>query len=157
MLWRLPGGQFAQGRGAGNRDRQRKAVLQGPAPGLLAYRDGRPVGWCALAPRTAYSRIMRSPMVKGDRDEPGVWSVPCFYVARDSRRTGVASALIEAAVRYAADHGARALEGYPVPAEGGRVVAPDAFTGTVGLFASAGFREQPSGTRRRRVMRRDLG
>jgi hypothetical protein len=31
-----------------------------PTSGLVAYLDGEPVGWCAVEPRTAYPRLLRS-------------------------------------------------------------------------------------------------
>src|SRR5688572_13082625 len=48
----------------------RKALLKDrfdggmPAPGVLAYRDGTPVGWCAVEPRECYPRILRSQVLK---------------------------------------------------------------------------------------------
>lgn len=33
------------------------------APGLIAYLDGEPVGWCAIEPRTNYPLILRSKVV----------------------------------------------------------------------------------------------
>jgi hypothetical protein len=35
-----------------------------PAPGVLAFRDGEPVGWCAVEPRDCYPRILRSQVLK---------------------------------------------------------------------------------------------
>jgi hypothetical protein len=31
----------------------------GVTSGLVAYRDGEPVGWCAVEPRTAYAGLLR--------------------------------------------------------------------------------------------------
>ena len=102
----------------------------GPAPGVLAFRDGNPVGWCAVEPRTCYPRILRS----------RIWSVTCFVVAPGERRTGVAGALLAAAVGHAAAHGATVLEGYPVdPAQRPKAGSADLYHGTLGLFLRAGF------------------
>jgi hypothetical protein len=35
----------------------------GTTSGLVAYLDGEPVGWCAVEPRTAYPRLLRSTRV----------------------------------------------------------------------------------------------
>lgn len=156
MLWRLPSASWVAGKGATNRERLHELVDAGPSPGLLAYEADRPVGWCAVAQRTAYPRLLRSRMIKTDRTEAGVWSVPCFYVARDRRRRGVATCLLAEAVRYAADHGCQSVEGYPVLAAGQRIVASDAYPGTVEMFTATGFRELPSGSGRRHVMRLEL-
>ena len=36
--------------------------------GLVAYLDGEPVGWCALEPRTAYPRLLRTSVPWAGRD-----------------------------------------------------------------------------------------
>jgi hypothetical protein len=52
----------------------------------------------------------------------------------------VASALLDAAVAYAAEHGARIVEGYPADTGGARMTAASAYLGTVPMFERAGFR-----------------
>ena len=49
--------------GEPNRLAFRAIVKKGPPPGLLAYRDGEPVGWVAIAPRAEYRRFERSRVV----------------------------------------------------------------------------------------------
>ncbi len=108
------------------------------APGLLAYLDGEVVGWVAVAPRGELSRVDKSkatPRV----DDVDVWIVPCITVKKKARGRGVAVALIEAAVDYAARHGAPAVEAY-ARAGGGRVHDDFAFFGSEPLFRQAGFR-----------------
>src|SRR5206468_2965766 len=46
-------------------------------------------------------------------DDVPVWVVPCLYVRRSHRDRGVTTALLRAAVDYAAKRGAPAVEGYP--------------------------------------------
>ena len=161
MWWRIPGREFGQNGNAGNHAALEAVVRRGEPVGLLAYADdGAPVGWAAVAPRSAYPRILRSPALKpADPDEPGVWSVPCFFIARRSRRTGVAGALLDAAVGYARGEGAAVLEGYPVDTAAGRTpTAAELYTGTVAQFARAGFMEHArAATGRRVVMRRAAG
>lgn len=117
-----------------------------PAPGVLAFRDGNPVGWCAVEPRGCYPRILRSKVLASAPDaarDPGVdhvWSVSCFVVSPGHRRTGVAGALLAAAVEHAAAHGATVVEGYPVdPAQRPKASPADLYHGTLGLFLAAGF------------------
>ena len=91
-----------------------------PAPGVLAFRDGNPVGWCAVEPRGCSPRILRSKVLTAAGPEVArdhgnqVWSVTCFVVSPGHRRTGVAQALLTAAVGHAFAHGAEVVEGYPV-------------------------------------------
>ena len=64
----------------------------------------------------------------------------CFVVSPGERRTGVARALLTAAVGHAAAHGAAVVEGYPVdPAQRPKAGPADLYHGTLGLFLAAGF------------------
>jgi hypothetical protein len=79
MFWRLTRSEFEKKKGAGNRQALKKLVESGKVPGVLAYADGVPVGWCAVAPRADYSTLERSRVLAPIDDHP-VWSVPCFFV-----------------------------------------------------------------------------
>jgi GNAT superfamily N-acetyltransferase len=148
MFWRLEGKRFDEfwgrgdERGEGNKRAMRRLVRAGSEPGLMAYIDGRPVGWCSVGPREAYPRLDRSRSIGRVDDQP-VWSVACFYIHRSEARQGVGEALLAAAVEHAARHGARIVEGYPVaPGDG------DPFTGFRSMFEQAGFHEVRAGGRR---------
>lgn len=82
------------------------------APGLLAFENDEPVGWVAVAPRGELGRIARS-RATPPVDDVDVWVIPCITVRKDARGRGIAVALIEAAVQYAAEQGAPAVEAYP--------------------------------------------
>ena len=91
----------------------------GTTSGLVAYLDGEPAGWCAVEPRTAYPRMLRKTRVpwdgrSEDKADDSVWAVTCVLARTGFRRRGVSRALVRAAVDHARDHGARALEGYPM-------------------------------------------
>jgi GNAT superfamily N-acetyltransferase len=125
--------------------------------GLLAYLGGEPVGWCAVEPRNGYARLLRDNRVPWegrdeDKADASVWAVTCFVTRTGFRKRGVASALVRAAVEFAREHGARALEGYPT--------AKDAIlgdhVGTAHVFEVAGFTEVSRPTLRRVVMRIDF-
>jgi GNAT superfamily N-acetyltransferase len=140
MWWRTTSAEFSDGirdRGAGNRAAFETLVKGDERPGLLAYVDGTPAGWVSVAPREQFGRLQRSPKLRPVDAEP-VWSITCFFVARSHRGGGVGRALLDAAVEHAAARGAGAVEGYPVVSPVG---APAAFTGTVSMFADAGFAE----------------
>jgi GNAT superfamily N-acetyltransferase len=141
-------------RGPRNRSLFRGLVREGREPGLLAYLDGRPVGWVSVAPRSEFGRIERSRQVEPIDDKP-VWSVVCFYMHRSHRGKGVGSALLEAAVDHARRRGARIVEGYPLDPRGWRIDNPMAYPGLRSMFERAGFREV---ARRghRRIMRRTV-
>lgn len=140
--------------------RMRELCGEDPPPGLLAYLDGEPVGWCAVGPRAGMGRLTRSRTIQ-QLDELPVWSVICFVVKAGYRRRGIASRLLEEAVAFAGSHGAPAIEGYPIDAAGTRVDTALAFVGTTALFEKAGFERMAetkatSAGRTRWIMRRDL-
>jgi GNAT superfamily N-acetyltransferase len=124
-------------RKTGRREAFRSLLSRPHPPGLLAYRDGDPVGWVSVGPRGDYPRIDRSRALP-PLDELPVWAIPCLYVQPEHRDQGCASALLRAAVQHAGRHGAPAVEGYP-RARDGEVAAEDAYYGTVAMFAAAGF------------------
>jgi len=157
MFWRVTGRQFDNLGGDGRRSAFHDRVVAqddgAPPAGLLAYDDQRPVGWIAIAPRTEFGRLDRSPLLKPVDDAP-VWSITCLYVHPDRRRGGVTGRLIDAAVELAATHDAPAVEAYPIDTDGD---ADDSaiYTGTSDMFTHAGFIEIDR-RRHRPVMRRQL-
>lgn len=155
MWWRLTRSEFERSKGAGNKRALYAIVRSGPPPGVLAYVDGRPAGWCAIGPRESYPVLGRSRVLK-PVDERPVWSVTCFFVARAFRNRGLSAKLLKAAVAFARENGARIVEGYPVEPRKGR--APDAFvwTGLPGAFRRAGFKEVLRRSPTRPIMRRSL-
>ncbi len=127
------------------------------APGLVASIDGEGVGWVRVSPRPAQAGVLRTRIVRTGSDEPpddpDVWAITCFVVRREHRGSGIAATLLDAAVRHAAEHGARVIEGYPVDrAERPRTTSAELWHGTVGLFARAGFIETARPTPARAVM-----
>jgi hypothetical protein len=85
MTWRLPRAEFNRNKGDGNREAFHNLVRKSPAPAILAYADGKPVGWCAVAPREAYPALGRSRILKPVDSQP-VWSISCLFVEKSHRR-----------------------------------------------------------------------
>jgi GNAT superfamily N-acetyltransferase len=146
-MWPRLATNYADRTGATNRRSIKKAVDTAAAPpGVLAYVDGEPAGWCAVAPREEYPKLDRSRATAAVDDEP-VWSVVCFTVLRPMRRQGLSKTLLSAAVDLAAKHGAKIIEGYPV--EGGR----NHFRGIASVFKAAGFKDVARRQANRPLMR----
>lgn len=131
-----------------------------PAPGVIAYLDGEPVGWCAIEPRPGYQRLDRMRVLSGSPeqpDDPTVWAVTCFVVRVGFRKRGIGRALLAGAVDHARRGGARVVEGYPVdPAQRQKVSSAELYHGSVSLFAANGFSEVSRPTPDRAVMHLDL-
>ena len=156
MLWRLTRKQFEFQKGEGNRQAMKALVDAGEMPGLLAYLEGQPVGWCALAPREDYPALGRSRILKPVDDRP-CWSVACLFVHRAYRRQGVSTQLLRAAVDFARGKGAKILEGYPVEPKSDKPIPPAfAWTGISKAFEVTGFREVARRSPTRPIMRINL-
>lgn len=153
MYWRRKRSLWEKQKGAGNKRALRKVVQQGPPPGVLAYADSEPVGWCALAPRKDYPVLANSRVLKPVDEQP-VWSVTCFFIRRDWRRKGLSSRLLAAAVALAKKHGARILEGYPTDPKHGPQADAFVWTGLLGSFEKAGFSEVARRSPTRPIMRK---
>jgi GNAT superfamily N-acetyltransferase len=92
-------------------------------------------------------------------EDPGAWWVTCFVVNAKYRGHGVGHALLNAAVSHARDHGASAVEGHPVDVDklkASSVSGAALFTGTLAMFAAAGFTEIGRTFPSRPVMRLQL-
>lgn len=129
---------------------ERSAMLQeqvrecDPPPGLIAYLDEEPVAWCAVEPRTRYSRLRTTKVVSEGSPESwedqGVWAVTCFVVRDEFRKRGISRALLDAAVEHAKAGGARVVEGYPVDvAAKKKVSAAELYYGALSTFEATGF------------------
>jgi GNAT superfamily N-acetyltransferase len=160
MYWRLRGKDWSLGDARSSRERLHDLVNadRDPAPGLLAYRDGRVVGWVSVAPREDFERLTHS-RVRPRIDDVAVWSIVCFVVSKRERGQGLTSRLLDAATEYAVDHGAAGLEAYPVDPGEGRVPAALGYTGLLSTFDAAGFEvvheiQSPQATVRRVIVRR---
>lgn len=156
MLWRLPRKQYESQKGDGNRKAMKTLVESGEVPGLLAYRDGQPVGWCAVAPREHYPALSRSRILKPVDDQP-CWSVSCLFVHRGYRKQGVSTQLLRAAIDYVRGKAVPVLEGYPVEPQGDKPIPPAfAWTGIPKAFAAVGFSEVARRSPTRPIMRFDF-
>jgi GNAT superfamily N-acetyltransferase len=152
MWWRIKRKDFEQQQGNGNHAAMRSIVDSGKVPGILAYSNGEAVAWCSVAPREDFPVLDRSPVLKRV-DDQAVWSVVCFFMAKNYRQQGLSGKMLKAAIDYAAQNGARIVEGYPIAPK--KDQAPDMyiFTGLETTFIKAGFEEVARRSATRPVMR----
>lgn len=159
MWWRT--GKEEYSAGSGNRRALRALLDTDESVGLLAYGgdpdtdEERPVGWCAVAPRSSYPRLARTTVGRGSPEDDGRWAVPCFFVKPGHRRRGFTDSLLAAACDHSFAHGAKVVEGYPTTSQKART--DELFIGTKNLFARHGFVVVRQPTPKRVVMERSLG
>ena len=127
-----------------NRAARQSSIENGKASGLLAFVDGRVVGWCNVAPRGNYVNPRYLKQVIEDPKET-VGSLTCFVVSSKYRGAGVAPKLLRSACEMIRQWGLPVAEGYPrdpefkgpnpykIPAEN------LGFRGSLGMFLRSGF------------------
>lgn len=116
-----------------NRSAACDRIRSGKMQGYLAYRDGKPVGWCNAAPRTMMAGFDDAP----DPDAARIGQITCFVVAAPHRRSGVATALLQAACDGLKAQGFAIAEAMPL-AEADTTDAK-AHYGPLSMFLAAGF------------------
>lgn len=124
-------------RGAARAERVRQLCEEDPPPGVVALDGDEVVGWAAIHPRagTSFARNRKIPHV----DDLDVWSLWCVRVRPGHRGQGISHSLVAGALTHAANHGAPAVEAYPVDNRGEKVDLTMAYVGTRALFERAGF------------------
>lgn len=155
MLWRCSRADFDRNKGDGNRDAMRNLIESGTQPGILAYRDGQAVGWCAVAPREDYPGLARSRILRPVDDTP-VWSVSCLFVDKDHRGQGISVALLQGALEFVGQRGGSVVEGYPVEPKNDQMPPAFAWTGLASAFLKAGFTEVARGSETRPIVRANV-
>ncbi len=76
--------------------------------GLIAYEDGKAIGWVNVNDKKHYPRLSDI-----NTDENKVLSIVCFIIQKDYRRKGVAKQLLENIVLNAKKNGYSIIEAYP--------------------------------------------
>ncbi len=150
--WRRTRREFEKGQGEGNRKFLKAMVDSGEVPGIIAYSDGEPAGWCSVAPRESFPSLNRSPVLKRIDDRP-VWSIVCFYIARSYRNEGLILWLIRAAVDHVRERGGKVVEAYPTVPRGRNLPPVSSYMGIPSVFEQAGFIECARPSKAKAIMR----
>jgi len=154
MWWKQTRAEFSRLHGEPNRLAFKAIVDSGAVPGLLAYSDSQPVGWCAIEPRESYPSLDRSRTL-ARVDDAHVWSITCFYINRHFRHRGLMRGLLTAAVDWADRQGAEIVEAYPVDSQV-RLSNAAVYTGVAPIFCEVGFIEVLRRSKTRPIMRKSV-
>lgn len=151
MYWRI-GPSYRKHTPSENKMAFSQIVAEKPSPGLLAFLDDVPVGWCQLTPKESLPILVKSHRLKHESTKK-VWSISCFYIKKGYRKKGVSGELIKAAAMEAQKAGAEILEAYPLDPE---KTPSSSSTGFVSTFERAGFKTVKVNTPPRPIMQLDL-
>jgi GNAT superfamily N-acetyltransferase len=115
-------------------------VESGEIPGILAYTDGQPCGWCSVAPRENYGSLQRSRVLK-PIDDQNVWSIVCFFIHKEHKGKNLSLRLIQGAIEYVKSQGGKIIEAYPTLLKSDKAPPVSSFMGIPKIFQKAGFEE----------------
>ena len=152
MSWRLNRSDFDKQKGTGNKNAMKKLVNDNEMPGILAYYDNNPIGWCSIAPRDKFVRLEKSKVLKKIDDNP-VWSISCFFIIKEYRRQGLSTELLKAVIKYCKSKRVKIIEAYPTEPYSSNIPAAFAWTGIPSSFTKAGFEEVERKSKTRPIMR----
>jgi GNAT superfamily N-acetyltransferase len=134
---------FSAEAGFAHRAARAERIRSGKAHGLLAFADGRVVGWCNAQPRSSFLNMRRYATAIDDPSEP-VGSIMCFLVAPGHRGKGVGTALLNAACNKFRREKLHFAEGYPTINPVKRAWetpwAEENYKGSLNMYLKAGFK-----------------
>ena len=152
MFWRIKRKDYEAQKGDGNKKAMKNFIHSGGIPGVLAYYNNEPVGWCSVAKREEFPGLENSRILKPVDDKP-VWAVSCFFIRKDFRNKGVSVELLKAAAKFVKSRKGRILEGYPNEPKKGNMPPAFAWHGLASAFKQAGFKEVERRSETRPIMR----
>ncbi|KUM28205.1 acetyltransferase [Mesorhizobium loti] len=126
-----------------NKDHIKARIEAGPPPGLLAFEDGKAVGWMQIGPRADVPEWNNqgrgsAPVDPADAADASVWAISCFFIRVKARGRGITHRLVDGGIAFARDNGARLLEACPIDlSRDSRSIG--LFVGSSRVFEKAGF------------------
>ena len=151
MWWRLSRNEWYALAKEERRVAFKSIVDRGDPTGVLVVKDGDPVGWCAVSPRSSLPSFARSSVAKQIDEQPS-WCISCFFIKAGHRGQGLMEVLIRGAVDFAKQHDAVAVDAFPQETAG-RSGYVDSFVGIASTFRKCGFQEIETRGKSRRAMR----
>ena len=140
MYFRLKKSDFIEGKfNEGNKDAIQQLVFNDYPTGILAFYGDEPIAWCALAPRDHFLKLGKSRVHK-PIDDKKVWSIPCFFIAKNYRRLGVSVQLLKKVIEFARENDIHILEAYPTIPTTEKLPDSFAWIGLYKSFERAGFK-----------------
>ena len=140
MYYRLSKADFQKGKAnEGNKKAIKEIIWEGKPVGLVALLKDKPIAWCAFAPREDFIKLEKSRIHKRI-DNKDVWSIPCLFIDKHYRRSGVSVQLLKGAIKYAKGVGIKIIEAYPAIPTQDKIPDTFAWVGLYKSFERAGFK-----------------
>lgn len=152
MSWRQSAADYKKFKGEKNKKAMKKLVEKEDQLGIIAYDGKIPIGWCAVAPRAQYIKLESSRVLK-PIDDKEVWSIPCFFLAKEYRRKGLSSEILKGVIAHCKKKKVKILEAYPIIPYTDNMPAAFAWTGMLSSFLKAGFVEEKRWSEARPIVR----
>lgn len=148
MAWRLTSEELKHNDSIHRKQFMKDRVFHDIKCGIIGYKNGLPIAWCSVAPKTTYRKLT----VINEADIDATWSIVCFFIKREYRGQGIQEEILEEAVKYAKINGARRVEAYPVEKD-----SPSyRFMGFVGLYEKSRFIKIGNVGIRRKIYKKDF-
>lgn len=141
-------GTVAQSR----RELKERLVSANRSHAALVYAGDDIVGWCQYGSPVDLPGRLGSFLTLG-LDLPR-WRITCFFVDRDHRREGIASAALNGALRLIAANGGGSVDAYPIDTREGATSGSFLWSGTRSMFEKEGFRTLGALGKNKLVMRK---
>jgi GNAT superfamily N-acetyltransferase len=139
MYYRLNKSDFTAGKNKnGNKQTMKKTIWSDKPVGLLGLLEGNPVAWCAFAPRKDFIKLEKSRVHKRI-DNKEVWSIPCLFINKNFRKSGISVLLLKGVISYAKKHDIKIIEAYPTIPIQDKIPDSFAWVGLYKSFERAGF------------------
>jgi len=143
--FRMPAAERKVLDGTAKKEFIRNRIETGLPPGVLGYVEGQPVAWVQVGPRADVPqwnspRTVSRPLDPADAGDPSVWAVSCFFIGSRHRRKGNSHRILDAAIRFARESGARRIEACPME-QAKTSKSLGLYVGSMRVFEAAGFRE----------------
>ncbi len=126
-------------RGPHRRELKERKVRDGSTHAALAFDADRCVGWCQFGPPHELPRIKHLRVYTEGLEVLPDWRITCFFVDKQYRGQGVASAALTGALRLIADAGGGTVESYPEDVQGREVTASFLYNSRLAMFEQQGF------------------
>lgn len=115
-------------------------IKSGKAFGLLAFRDGKPAGWCAIDPvktQIGHDYYLET----ADAKTSSAWMIHCLYVDPAHRGAGISKELIQSAISLSKLNKATEVLAFPIPEDSAGKFPKDLaeFSGRFSTFKKFNF------------------